>query len=180
MGVVSEQTWHSANQRYLMASLERVRAALERHTTRRRATNTPQAETPDISLPLPAPAKMRGGRPAALQRLRDVFGLSPFESDVLLLCAGIELDGGFPALCASAHGDTTRPWPTFGLALAAFVAGGAIGFGSRGGRAGVFALYGVFGIRHGISLIGARSAGGWSERAGVGPGHRRGGAPGSR
>src|SRR6185312_15435954 len=53
-----------------------------------------------------------------------------------------------------------------GLAFAAFVAGRVIGFGSRGGRAGVFALYGVFGIGHGISLIGARSAGGYEREEG--------------
>lgn len=123
MGAASEQTWHSANQRYLMASLERVRASLERHIAGRRATSVAADDAPDAagsSTPLPAPPTMRGAQPAALQRLRDVFGLSPFETDVLLLCAGIELDGGFPALCANVHGEATCPWPTFGLALAAF------------------------------------------------------------
>src|SRR6185437_11689548 len=47
-----------------------------------------------------------------------------------------------------------------GLAFAAFIAGGGVGFGCRGGRAGVFALNGVFGIGHRLSLIGARGAGG--------------------
>src|SRR6185437_13308297 len=47
-----------------------------------------------------------------------------------------------------------------GLAFAAFIAGGGVGFGCRGGRAGVFALNGVFGIGHGLSLVGARGAGG--------------------
>jgi hypothetical protein len=62
---------------------------------------------------------MTGDAPAALQRLCEVFGLSAFERDTLLLCAGIELDGWFAALCASAQGDPTHPWPTFGMALAA-------------------------------------------------------------
>ncbi len=62
---------------------------------------------------------MTGAQPAALQRLCEVFGLSPFECDVLLLCAGIELDGRFATLCSGAQGDPTRPWPTFALALAA-------------------------------------------------------------
>ncbi|MGE5335050.1 MAG: ATP-binding protein, partial [Nitrososphaerota archaeon] len=116
MSTVAEQTWYSANQRYLMASLERVRAALERHVARRRATSPPGGGSPDSTTPpLPEPPAMPGKRPAALQRLCAVFGLSPFERDVLLLCAGIELDGGFAALCASAQGDPSRPWPTFGL-----------------------------------------------------------------
>ncbi|HKT38142.1 MAG TPA: ATP-binding protein, partial [Ktedonobacterales bacterium] len=124
MGVVAQptqpvqRTWQSANQRYLMASLERVRAALERHAIRRRAT-TDEAAATDAAPESAAPPKMTGARPAAIQRLAELFGLSPFERDVLLLCAGIELDGRFPALCASAHGDAARPWPTFGLALAA-------------------------------------------------------------
>jgi hypothetical protein len=48
----------------------------------------------------------------------DVFGLSAFERDLLLLCAAVELDSEVPGLCASAHGDPTRPYVTFGLALA--------------------------------------------------------------
>ena len=111
------QAWYSANQRYLMASLERVRAALERHTARRHAASPDSDETPGFALP-PSP-EMGGTPPAALQRLCDVFALSPFERDILLLCAGIELDGRFAALCASAQGDPARLWPTLGLALAA-------------------------------------------------------------
>jgi SpoVK/Ycf46/Vps4 family AAA+-type ATPase len=47
------------------------------------------------------------------------FGLSPFERDVLLLCAGLELDTAFARLCATAQGEPQRPFPTFSLALAA-------------------------------------------------------------
>jgi len=111
------QTWQSANQRYLMASLDRVRVALERHAARRRDTDTLDSP-PDTGPALPPSPKMIGDAPAALERLCEVFGLSPFERDTLLLCAGIELDGRFAALCASAQGDPSRPWPTFGMALA--------------------------------------------------------------
>ena len=113
------QTWQSANQRYLMASLDRVRVALERHAARRRATDALDGNPPDAEPALPPSPKMTGDAPAALERLCEVFGLSPFERDTLLLCAGIELDGRFATLCASAQGDPTRPWPTFGMALAA-------------------------------------------------------------
>ncbi|HEX5159716.1 MAG TPA: AAA family ATPase [Ktedonobacterales bacterium] len=112
------QTWQSANQRYLMASLDRVRVALERHAARRRDTDTLDSP-PDAGPALPPSPKMIGDSPAALERLCEVFGLSAFERDTLLLCAGIELDGRFAALCASAQGDPSRPWPTFGMALAA-------------------------------------------------------------
>jgi vesicle-fusing ATPase len=43
-----------------------------------------------------------------------MFGLSPFESDLLVLCAGTELDAGFAELCREAGNR-----PTFSLALAA-------------------------------------------------------------
>jgi hypothetical protein len=56
--------------------------------------------------------------PPALVLLADRFGLSDFERDILLLCAAMELDTGFGALCASVQG-TAREYPTFGLALSA-------------------------------------------------------------
>jgi AAA+ superfamily predicted ATPase len=48
-----------------------------------------------------------------------MFELSPFERSLLLLCAGMELDGTFASLCASAQGDPRQTYPTFSLALAA-------------------------------------------------------------
>ena len=55
--------------------------------------------------------------PAALQILCTAFALSPFERDILLLCAGMELDASFPHRCAIAQGDPGRSYPTFALAL---------------------------------------------------------------
>ena len=58
--------------------------------------------------------------PPALPLLAQRFGLSPFERDVLLLAVAMELDTRFPALCARAQDDATRPFPTFALALTLF------------------------------------------------------------
>jgi hypothetical protein len=55
----------------------------------------------------------------ALDQLRFIFRLSPFERDLLVLCAGIELDSSFPSLCAAAQGDPHRGYPTLSLALGA-------------------------------------------------------------
>jgi hypothetical protein len=116
----TSETWQSANQRYLMASLDRVRVALQRHAERRRAdVSAPNGGTAHVAAPLPVTPKMPGAQPSALQRLCEIFGLSPFERDLLLVCAGIELDGDFATLCANAQDDSTRRWPTFALALAA-------------------------------------------------------------
>jgi len=55
--------------------------------------------------------------PPNLRRLREAFGLSPFEADILLLCAAMELDGDVPGLFARAQKDPSRPFPTFALLL---------------------------------------------------------------
>ena len=57
--------------------------------------------------------------PPALDVLCAIFGLSSFERNLLLLCAGVELDSTFSSLCAEAHDDPRRNYPTFSLALAA-------------------------------------------------------------
>ncbi len=58
--------------------------------------------------------------PSALAILSERFRLSAFECDILLLCAAVEVDGQFAALCARANADEAANAPTFGLALAAF------------------------------------------------------------
>ncbi len=57
---------------------------------------------------------------AALEILAGRLGMSSFEQDVLMLCAGLELDTRIASLCARAQGDASRPYPTFALALALF------------------------------------------------------------
>jgi hypothetical protein len=54
---------------------------------------------------------------APFARLASVFQLSPFELDILLLCAAVELDSEFPGICAAAQKDERLRWPTFQLAL---------------------------------------------------------------
>ncbi|WP_194825057.1 ATP-binding protein [Nocardia sp. XZ_19_231] len=58
--------------------------------------------------------------PPPLVQLARRLGLSVFERHVLLLCAAMELDTRMAALCARAHGDPQRAYPTFALALALF------------------------------------------------------------
>src|SRR5262249_25643427 len=55
----------------------------------------------------------------ALLALADRFLLSPFERDVLLLCAAMEFDTHIPHLCAHAQ-DPPQPYPTLALAFALF------------------------------------------------------------
>jgi hypothetical protein len=65
----------------------------------------------------PAPPSPASGEPPAALTLQKLLGLTPFELDVLLLCAAMELDTRTASLCAQAQPDA-RPQPTFALALA--------------------------------------------------------------
>src|SRR5437588_11872670 len=121
MNAATTTCWSEANQRYLMAAVELVRSALERHPRRAKgeAENSERGSAAEQALPEAANALPV---PSALETLCAAFRLSPFERDVLLLCAGMELDSGFSAQCAAAQGDSRRTYPTFSLALAALPA----------------------------------------------------------
>jgi len=101
--------WAEANQRSLVADLARIRALLATRIARLRGEDAPPA----------LPPRADDSPPSALDTLAGSLGLSPFERDTLLLCAGVELDGGFAHLCATAQGNPACAYPTFSLALAA-------------------------------------------------------------
>jgi len=97
--------WSEANQALLAAEFARLRALLgdgEPAEAERRVRQ--QRER------LPAPA--------AIDTLMRLFELSPFERDLLLLAAGVEMDARLAALCAQANGTPAHAWVSFGLALA--------------------------------------------------------------
>jgi hypothetical protein len=137
MNTALPDTWSEANQRYLAAALAVVRALLERHAARpqdapeardkprrwrwRSSTRTdvPELEAGDGPTRALQEAAEAMPAPAALETLCETFGLSPFERNLLLLCAGIELDSAFAAHCAVAQDDPQRGYPSFSLALAA-------------------------------------------------------------
>ncbi len=104
------ETWREANQHYLAASLAVVGEALQRHA---------EGKSPSIARKALEKAAEAMPSPAAVEVLCESFGLSPFERDVVLLCAGMDLESGFAARCAAARGDPSQGSPTFGLALSA-------------------------------------------------------------
>lgn len=85
------------DQQALEAAIARVRQALAR------------SEPSDL-----IPSSSR----TALNHVCDLFGLSTFERDILVLCAGVELEADFATLCATAQNNPQRSYPTFSLALA--------------------------------------------------------------
>lgn len=105
--------WEEVNQRYLVASLADVRTALEQHASKQGLTLEPHPTTQK-----PSPEELdQFTAPPALQRLIQSFGLSRFETSVLLLCAGVELDASFAALVARLQKLAPQYQPTFSLAM---------------------------------------------------------------
>lgn len=88
--------WTDANQRLLAAEFARLRRLLG------------DADAAPLEL---APLRAALPEPAAIDQLAALFGLSPFERDVLLLAAGVEMDSALARL---------MPRPSFGLALGLF------------------------------------------------------------
>lgn len=115
MKSTATNNWQEINQRYLMTALDSVREALEEKVKREEEIISPSPPLIKAPVPLSPP---QFSPPPALEQLCATFGLSSFERDVLLLCAGMELDAHFPTLCAAAHADPQRAYPTFSLALA--------------------------------------------------------------
>ncbi len=115
----ANENWFDANHRYLLAALGIVRAALEQYTTtEKRDLEALEANNQQLQQQLQAAATAMPS-PSAIARVCRIFALSPFERDILLLCAGIELSGEFHRLCTIANKDTQKYYPTFSLALAA-------------------------------------------------------------
>ena len=105
--------WTIANQQLLVAEFARIKERLPRSTGK-----NAQNQNTETSAAL-ADARQLLHTASAIDWLTAAFGLSGFERDLLLLCAGAEMDADLARVCALAHGDTTQPWVTFGLALAA-------------------------------------------------------------
>jgi hypothetical protein len=101
--------WLTANQQYLMAHVRRVLHLLACRLPAETADQFREPEIPAWSLE-PAPA---------LEQLVDLFDLSLFERDVLLLCAAMDFDSRTASLCSAVQGDERRNYPTFSLTLSA-------------------------------------------------------------
>jgi hypothetical protein len=116
MTVADRAAWTTANQRYLVARVAEVRERVARLSAGEdadaAAARVQQAERAAREAQLAMPS------PSALDVMCGLFSLSAFERDVLLLCAGVELDGAFASLCARENA-SGRSVPTFSLALAA-------------------------------------------------------------
>ncbi|MDV2997153.1 MAG: ATP-dependent zinc metalloprotease FtsH [Chroococcidiopsis sp. SAG 2025] len=109
--------WYEANQRYLSASVALIRQTLEQYAVS--LPNPDRLSNNDKSEPALQKAAEAMPAPSALERICQIFDLSDFERDVLLLCAALELSNDFTNVCSAAQPEGQKPYPTLGLALAA-------------------------------------------------------------
>ena len=97
--------WLQANQEFLTAAMAVLTARLTSEDVADRVRRRDE-----LLAQMPAPPALHG--------IAGGFGLSDFERDTLLLCAGVELDTALASACADASGDPRGRYATFSLALA--------------------------------------------------------------
>lgn len=100
----TKTSWFEANQAFLVAQFGRLKRRLA-------AQEDERCEISDEIVANLEP-------PPAIDQLSELLGLSTFERDVLLLCAGIEMDSELAALCGATQARPQRGCATFGLAMA--------------------------------------------------------------
>lgn len=101
MTATDSSSWVEANQAFLVNEFDRLKARLG---------DRPKKHSEEAAPAIPLPP----GSTAAIDWLANIFELTGFERDLLLLCAGVEMDSRLAALCGQA-----RPAQvTFGMAMA--------------------------------------------------------------
>jgi hypothetical protein len=118
MNLKKTREWQDANITYLMLSIAVIEEILSTYITEpenppRDLNKVEQARLKQIAATAAMP------EPSTLQALARSFNLSNFERDLLLLCAGMELQPYFDSLCASVQGNEQLSYPTLNLAMSA-------------------------------------------------------------
>jgi predicted nucleic acid-binding protein len=103
-------SWAEQNQAYLVGEFDALR---RRFGVQEESESKPRRENA-------ASRKATAMDPApAIATLAAIFGLSSFERELLLLCAGVEMDSDLAARCGGEAGRPRRSLVTFALALGA-------------------------------------------------------------
>jgi hypothetical protein len=98
--------WLEANQRSLMHEIDRLCRRVEGLVSPSDRAE-PESEAPAWTAP----------EPPVWRTIQALFGLSDFERDVMLLCAGVELSSRLRAACERLGSEPGRATLTFGMAL---------------------------------------------------------------
>ena len=116
---ITDPGWYRANQQFLAQALSQIeRTLVESARDRAEALNAQMREALNEDL---TDGGVLGnsydGKPFALEQLGQMYGLSEFEINILLLCAGMELKPQWPQLCSAVSG---MGYPTITLARKLF------------------------------------------------------------
>jgi AAA+ superfamily predicted ATPase len=111
--IVMDNSWIQANQTCLVACINHVKALLKHHIDGVAGSFVQTEKLSDIT-------KDGNVGLSAIENICLLFGLSPFEKQVLILCAAYELDSEVKSLLAQVHGNPNVTYPTFGVALSCF------------------------------------------------------------
>lgn len=104
----SETDLPKLSQRDLFAAIAKIRHILEQKI----AEHKGESAVPAPIAPINSPSGV-----SYLHKLCENFGLSAFENDLLILCAGMEFDGSWGSRCAEIASDPKQNYPTFSLAM---------------------------------------------------------------
>jgi ATPase family associated with various cellular activities (AAA) len=111
MSVESMTSWTKANQAYLVAEFTCLADRLTSRDSRQPDESNQGTQR--------AAALRSGMQPSpAIDSLAERFNLTEFERQLLLLCAGVEMDSRLAERCAEAQGRPGRANASFGLAMA--------------------------------------------------------------
>lgn len=108
--------WFSENREYLIAYIQYTKsllANLESH-----ANNNQNAKHSEVIGK--TPSWVHDEPLSALETISQTFHLSKFEKNILVLCAGAEIDGELALLCSKLYNNSNSKFPTFDIALRAF------------------------------------------------------------
>jgi len=115
--------WQEANRNYLSCCLAEIFERLKLLQTEANSDDADAIHSANDRLRVAQQNKEQivfGQKQAStIHSLASAFRLSSFEQDLLLLCAGMELDARFTPLFAELQGESRKSHPTFSLALRA-------------------------------------------------------------
>jgi len=104
-------SWPEQNQAYLSAEFARL---LQRFCDRSSDAESDPAAMEEWAADLRSEMQP----PPAIDLLSGLFALTGFERQLVLLCAGVEMDSRLGDACAHAQGSPQKAYVTFGLAMA--------------------------------------------------------------
>ena len=119
---LTAEQWVQLNQQYLMASIHAVKTELIIYQSTCRGKAVPEKDRQALSRAKKKLSNLKESMPveSALSTLTELFHLSDFESKILVMCAGMELDTSLANLVSDIQVNSSLQMPTINLALAAF------------------------------------------------------------